>query len=87
MEGKAEAGHACRDGCDEEPFRPAVETLPGKQAEHDNESGEDAGEADQRVNYGVNAQDHGVPITSISTRNVTSPFGYDCSIRLGTISF
>src|SRR6266446_2196618 len=47
-----------RDGCDEKPFRPAIETLIGKHSEYNNKTGENRDQANQRVNDGVDLQYH-----------------------------
>ena len=62
------------DGCDKKPFRAAIETFAGEHSEHNDEAGENCNEANQRVNDGVDLQDHSLPITSIFARDVTSRF-------------
>src|SRR5438552_18872671 len=36
MKREKESSDSCRDSCDEEPFRPAIETLAAEHAEHNN---------------------------------------------------
>ena len=72
MERKEEPGHARRHGRDQKPFGPAIETLAGEQSKQDDKASEDSNKTDQRMNCCVNVQYHDLPITSISTRNVTS---------------
>ena len=71
MERKQEPCHARRHGRDQKPFGPAIETLAGEQSKQDDKASEDSNKTDQCMNYCVNVQDHDLPITSISTRNVT----------------
>jgi hypothetical protein len=47
-----------RDGCDEKPFRPAIETLTGKHSEYNNKASENREQANQGLNDGVDLQDH-----------------------------
>jgi len=75
MKRKEESCDRRSDGCDEKPFRPAVETLTGKQSEYNNKAGENRDQANQCVSDGVDMQYHGLPITSISMCYVTSCFG------------
>ena len=45
-----------RDGRYQKPFRPAIETLTGKQSEYNNKAGENRDQANQGVNDGVDLQ-------------------------------
>lgn len=74
MKRKKESGDSRRDGCDEKPFRPIVETFTGKHSKQNDEASENCDQTDQRVNDGVDLQYHGLPITFIRALNVTSPF-------------
>ena len=56
MKWEKESRDRRRDGCDEKPFRPAIETLTGKQSEYNNKAGENRDQANQRVNDGVDLQ-------------------------------
>jgi len=56
MKWEKESRDRRRDGCDEKPFRPAIETLTGKQSEYNNKAGENRDQANQGVNDGVDLQ-------------------------------
>ena len=56
MKWEKESRDRRRDGCDEKPFRPAIETLSGKQSEYGNKAGENRDQANQGVNDGVDLQ-------------------------------
>jgi len=56
MKREKESRDRRRDGCDEKPFRPAIETLTGKQSEYNNKAGENRDQANQGVNDGVDLQ-------------------------------
>ena len=58
MKREKESCGSCRDGCDQKPFRPIVETFTSKHSKHDDEAGENCNQANQRVNYGVDLQYH-----------------------------
>jgi hypothetical protein len=74
MKREKESRDRRREGCDQEPFRPIVETSSSKHSNRNDEAGENCGKTDHRVNDGVDLQYHGFPITFISARNVTSRF-------------
>src|SRR5512132_611537 len=52
IERKAETGGTGRDGCADERARPGIQPISGQHAADDNESRNDAGEADQYVDEG-----------------------------------
>jgi hypothetical protein len=58
MKREKEPGDSRRDGCNEKPFRPDIETLTGKQPEYNNKAGENRDQANQSMNDGVDLQDH-----------------------------
>jgi hypothetical protein len=56
MKWKKESRDRRCDGCDEKPFRPAIETLIGKHSGYNNKAGENRDQPNQRVNDGVDLQ-------------------------------
>src|SRR5437764_12154643 len=62
MERKKESGDGRRDGCDQEPFRPIVETFTSNHSKQNDEPGENWDQTDQRVNDRVRLQYHMVPL-------------------------
>jgi hypothetical protein len=72
MKREKESRDRRRDGCDQKPFRPIVETFTSKHSKHNDEAGENCDQTDQGVNNGVDLQYHRLPITSVSALNVTS---------------
>src|SRR5437016_14131500 len=81
MERKKEPRHARQHRGDQEPPRPSVEPLRGEQAKQDDQASEDSDKTDERMNYCINVQYHELPITPVSTRNVT----YRCNYSTITI--
>jgi hypothetical protein len=65
MEREKESRDRCCHGCDQKPFGPTIETFTADHPEHDDETGENRDETDQRVNDCVDLQDHDDPITSV----------------------
>ena len=56
MKREKESRDRRRDGCDEKPFRPAIEPIASEHSEHNDEAGENCGQADECVNDGVDLQ-------------------------------
>jgi len=56
MKREKEPGDSRRDGCNEKPFRPDIAPIASEHSEHNDEAAENCGQADQRVNDGVNLQ-------------------------------
>src|SRR5712691_11334191 len=77
MKWKEEARHTGQHSGNQKPSGPAVEALAGEHSEQNDQAGKNSDQADQHVNDRVSVQYHGSPITSVSTRNVTSPFGLE----------
>jgi hypothetical protein len=65
MEREKESRDRCRDGCAKKPFGPAVEAFAAQHSKQNNDAGKNCDEANQRVNNGVDVQDHDDPITSV----------------------
>src|SRR5882724_1418278 len=72
MKPEEETRHARQYGRDQKPFGPAIESFAGEQSEQNNQASKDSDETDQCMNDCVCAKNHGLPITSTSTHNVTS---------------
>jgi hypothetical protein len=49
-------------------FRPAIETLTGKQSEYNNKAGEKRDRANQGANDGVDLWYHGLPFIRVTDR-------------------
>jgi hypothetical protein len=47
MKREKEPGDSRRNGCNEKPFRPEIEPIASKHSEHNDEAGENCGQADQ----------------------------------------
>src|SRR6266536_300603 len=71
MERTKEACRAGEHGGDQEPFGPTVESFAGEHPKQNDQACKNSDQADKRVNDCVDVQNHGRPITSVSTRNVT----------------
>lgn len=65
MKREKEPGDSRRDGRNEEPFRPAIKAFAAQHSKQNNNAGKNCDEANQRVNNGVDVQDHDDPITSV----------------------
>src|SRR5437016_334109 len=68
---KKESSDGCCDSRYQKPFRPTVLLRAGKHAKHDDDASENCDQTDKSVNDRIDLQDHRVPMTSVSTRNVT----------------
>src|SRR5947207_15907830 len=55
---KEKTRHRGRDGGDQEPFGPTVETFAGEQSEQNDEAGKNCDQAEQCVNNRVDLQYH-----------------------------
>jgi hypothetical protein len=58
MKWEKESRDRRRDGCDEKPFRPAIESIATEHSKHNDEAGENCDQADQCMNDGVDLQYH-----------------------------
>jgi len=65
MEREKESSDRSRDGCAKKPFGPTVEPFTSDHSEQHDETGENRDKTDERVNNGVDMQDHDDPITSV----------------------
>jgi hypothetical protein len=59
---KEKSGHGCCDGGDEKPFRPTVRTIAKEHGTQNDETAENRGKTDKRVDGCVDVQDHGTLI-------------------------
>ena len=55
---KEESGERCQNGHGQKPFRPAIEPVAGNHSKQNNDSGKNRDQADERVNNGVDVQNH-----------------------------
>jgi hypothetical protein len=58
MKREKESRDRRRDGCDEKPFRPAIESIASGHSENNDKAGENCDQANQGVNDGVDLQYH-----------------------------